>query len=331
MLGPEVRAPEPPAEPWRKRLLNMAQLVDEFDAAAPIPWVLEPLVIPGTLAIVVGQGGSGKTWVLHEAAHAVATGTARAGMVANHGGSRALIIDAEMGPWLTVQRFKQQGYDIENTQVLDATGLNLSSQTDRQELWSIIVALAPQFIGWDSLAALTAGADENGKETGDLLNWVRTVHQQVPSQPAGLMIHHAGWKEERTRGSSTIRDRVDAVWYFKQSQDDEHVRELSCHGTQLKAPRWCRPPEPLYMRLRPEGGLAGADRPKPAAEAKQETEAAALKAAIRTGEITSKRKAKEALGAPGMDNAKISRLLEQIGAHQIDGVFTLGASDGPAT
>lgn len=263
--------PAAPAAAWEQWRLNMAAEVAAFNPRAEPPWTLEPLVIPGALAVVAGQGGGGKTWVLHEAAHAVVSGATHTGMQRRNGAAKALIIDAEMGRWLTVQRFAQQGYDT-SIDVLDATGrVNLTDPTQRQLLHDAILALDPDFIGLDSLAALTPGADENSRDIAQFVGWLRKVCKGSDSvRPrAGMLLHHAGWKEERTRGSSAIRDSCDAVWYLRSIADGEvepdesTLRELTCRGVALKAPRWAAPPSPLYLRLRESGGLVAAERPDP--------------------------------------------------------------------
>jgi hypothetical protein len=243
-----VRAPQ--EEGWRKRLLDMPRLIKAHDPNAPKPWVVEPFAIKGTLAIVAGKGGAGKTWVMHEAAAAVAEGSERAGMRGHTGG--ALIFDGEMGEWLTVDRFKTQCYP-DTIDVFNAQGLDLRTDEHRQLVKEAVFGLMPSFIGFDSLKALTPTGHENeSDDMGPVVNWIRWLCDQVKA--AGMLIHHAGWKEDRTRGSSAIKDRADTVWYLS-TPDEEGRQRLTCHGGDLKAPRWQRPPDDIWVRIREKGGL----------------------------------------------------------------------------
>lgn len=256
MPGP-VAGPPAPDRPWAGRFLDLERLVAAHDPGAAPPWVVEPLIITGTLAVVAGKGGAGKTWIMHEAADAVQRGRSRAGLRGTAG--RAMIIDAEMGSWLTVDRFASQGYSTDVT-VFDAQGLDLSQPEGRELVWGAMSEVRPTFVGIDSLKALTPGGKENDSDDmGPVVNWLRVAINKLGA--AGLLVHHAGWKEDRTRGSSAIKDRVDAVWYLGAAEEPGDPQRLSCHGADLKAPRWSRPPDDMWLRLRPEGGFETTDRP----------------------------------------------------------------------
>jgi len=321
-----MAAVETPKAPWEHWVLNMEREVAAFDPHAEPDWILKPIVIPGTLAVVAGQGGGGKTWLLHEAANAVQRGSDAAGMQGKPG--RALIVDAEMGRWLTVQRFAQQGYSTD-IQVLEVSGkVNLTKADQREQLYAAIEALDPDFIGFDSLARLTAGADENGKDIADFVDWIRNVCLQ--RKIAGMLLHHAGWSEERTRGSSAIRDSCDTVWYLKAIDDGEipadesTVRELTCRGVALKAPRWARPPAPIYMRLRESGGLESASKPPSKKEAVELSKESRLIAALMAGDIRSKMDAAHAVDATTEATGK--NWLDKVGAHYADGLWSLNGN-----
>ena len=286
-------APLTPAQAWKARRLDLPSLVAAHDPRAPKPWVVEPFAIKGTLAVLAGKGGVGKTWVMHEAAAAVAEGTYRAGLRGAAAG-RAVIFDAEMGQWLTVDRFASQQYPT-SIEVVNAQGLDLRTEEGRAIVWAALDELQPAFVGFDSLKALTPSGKENeSDDMGPVVNWIRAALDQLESKPAGLLLHHAGWKEDRTRGSSAIKDRVDAVWYLN-SPEDDGTQKLSCRGADLKAPRWCRPPDDLFVRLREEGGLELADAP-PSREERESSRDEEIVALIKDSRGLSGRVVAEQLG-----------------------------------
>lgn len=304
-------APEAP-DPYAGRLLDMKKLTGAFDPHAPVPWRVRPFVLDETLAIVAGKGGAGKTWVIHHAADAVLRGRSAAGITGTQGG--ALIIDAEMGPYLTTKRFSEQNYSTD-IQVFDAGGMDLKSDKDRQMVRDVVMDLKPNFLGFDSLRALVPSAKENDSDDmGPVVTWIRWLVRT--SGAAGLLIHHAGWKEDRTRGSSAIKDQADAVWYMSVS-DEEGGRRLSCRGADLKSPRWSEPPEDIYVQIGKHGGLHGSDAPVDKEVAMTEK----ILEAIRTGEYTSGRQLADHLGVSqgGSFRAVLKSLAEDQVIGQPDG------------
>jgi hypothetical protein len=300
-------APEVPAQPWASRLLDMAALVERFDPSALPPWRVHPFVLDGTLAIVAGKGGAGKTWVIHEAANAVVRGSSAAGMRAS--GGTALIIDAEMGEYLTTKRFSEQNYSPQ-IQVFNAMGLDLKDPDARTMVRDMVLELKPAFLGWDSLRALVPSAKENDSDDmGPVVTWIRWLTRQVNA--GSILVHHAGWKEDRTRGSSAIKDQADAVWYMA-TVDDEGGKKLSCKGTDLKPPRWCEPPDDIYVKIGANGGLQGGQPPidKEAAMAQKILEV------VSENSLTSGNQIAEQLGINGSSTA-FRRTLKRLEAEQI--------------
>lgn len=301
--------------PYAGRLRNMHELVAAFDPSQPVPWRIRPFALDGTLAIVAGKGGAGKTWVIHEAANAVQTGSVRAGLAGTRGSS--LIIDAEMGEYLTTKRFAEQKYSTD-IQVFDALGMDLKADKSARDLIrDAVMDLKPNLVAFDSLRALTPSAKENDSDDmGPVVTWMRWLVRE--SGAAGILIHHAGWKEDRTRGSSAIKDQADAVWYMS-SVDEEGSKRLSCRGADLKPPRWAEPPDDIYVRIGKGGGLEGGERPVDKEVAMTDQ----ILTAVQTGKYTSGRSIAEAIGVNGTGNA-FTKKMKQL---RDEGI--IGQPDGP--
>lgn len=293
------KAPETPS--WQSRILDLPKLVEDHDPDAPRPWVVEPLVIDGTLGIVAGKSGAGKTWVVHEAADAVARGTVKAGLM-GYGPRPVLIIDAEMGQWLTVDRFKSQGYctDPNLMHVFNAQGMDLKRTEDRQMIWDAALAILGNggLLIVDSLRAIVPSAKENDSDDmAPVVTWLKNLCRKTGA--AGLLIHHSGWREERTRGSSAIKDQADTIWYL--GANDDGVLRLTCQGPDLKAPRWGPPPRDLYLRLQDTGGLVTADSPRERATERREAVLRAISDA-------------DEQGSPLKTKADVARAMGQVSA-----------------
>lgn len=293
-------------------MLDIERLVADHDPNAPKPWVVEPLIIAGMLAIVAGKGGVGKTWVVHEAADAVARGITKAGM-RGVGPLPVLIIDAEMGEWLTTDRFKTQGYSTD-IHVFNAQGMDLRKAEDRQQVWDAAMEILGPGGGLlcvDSLRAIVPSARENDSDDmGPVVTWIRQLCRKTNA--AGILVHHAGWREERTRGSSAIKDQADTVWYLGKGDAESATLRLTCDGADLKAPRWGPPPRDLFLRMGPNGGLLLAGEPVDNTEALREDVLRVVREAEeKEAPLTSKLEIGRALGRVGK-NQRVADAITQL-------------------
>jgi AAA domain len=89
----------------------------------PTPWRCHDVVADGTLTIVGGKAGDGKSWFALALAIGVARGKPVAGIRCELG--VALIVDGEMGPSMYIERLRTAGIGPE-IELRDAMGLDLS-------------------------------------------------------------------------------------------------------------------------------------------------------------------------------------------------------------
>lgn len=89
--GPGGRAPE---DRYTGRHVDLGPLLAA--PPKPIPWRVRDLLADGTVTIVSGASGSGKSWLAQALCTGVARGTPVAGLACARG--RALYVDGEMGP-----------------------------------------------------------------------------------------------------------------------------------------------------------------------------------------------------------------------------------------
>lgn len=276
-MAPKMTPDEPP-DPFGGRVYDLRALLEA--ERKPIPWRTEPLTADGTLTILSARAGTGKTWVMHELANSVLNGTPAPGFGTAPG--RALIFDAEMGEYLTVERFRSQGYSRDIT-VFNAMGMDLKRDEDR----AVIVAAARLFIGehgggfvgFDSLRRMCPSAKENDSDDmAGVVAWMAWLMRDVNG--AGLLVHHEGWGAKRSRGSSSIVDQADAAWGLHKASEEDEVLKLSCDGDGAKKPRYCAPPEAIFLRIGTAGGLVASEPPKSQLQKHRD----AILQAIRDGE-----------------------------------------------
>src|SRR5207253_732836 len=107
------------------RRVDVARLLSQPRRSTP--WRCGELVADGTLTIISGQSGDGKSWLALSLAVGVARGVSVAGIPCLPG--TALYIDAEMGQMQFVDRMRDAGVGAE-IELRDAMGLDLSRDDD---------------------------------------------------------------------------------------------------------------------------------------------------------------------------------------------------------
>jgi archaellum biogenesis ATPase FlaH len=227
----------------------------------PIPWRVHDVVADGTLTIVSGESGAGKSWLAQALCTGVARGRAVAGLPCVKG--TALYIDAEMGPRMFVdQRLRPTGAKIAEFKYVDAMGLDISTPGDLAWVRGQIEQTGANLVVIDSLRRLTPSKSEN--DSDDMAPAVAALAKLARDSGAAIvLVHHKGDSEKFFRGSTAIKDQADALFALLRDPDGEHApRRLRCRGGKGKM-RYAPEPPDVYLDISPEeGGVAGSDPPE---------------------------------------------------------------------
>jgi archaellum biogenesis ATPase FlaH len=247
----------------------------------PIPWRVHGVVADGTLTIVSGESGAGKSWLAQALCTGVARGHTVAGLLCEKG--TALYIDAEMGPRMFVdQRLRPTGVKTAEFAYIDAMGLDISRPGDLAWIRGEIERTGANLVVIDSLCRLTPSKSEN--DSDDMAPAVSALAKLARDTNAAIvLVHHKGDSEKFFRGSTAIKDQADALVALLRDPDDEHApRLLRCRGGRGKM-RYALEPPDVYLHISPEeGGVAGSDPPEDAGPQVpiREAVALAIKAAL---------------------------------------------------
>ena len=251
----------PPAEQDRYdgRVVDLDALLAK--PPEPIPWRVHDIVADGTLTIISGESGAGKSWLAQALCTGVARGHAVAGLLCAKG--KALYIDAEMGPRMFVdQRLRPTGVKTAEFAYIDAMGLDISTPGDLAWVRGEIERTGAHFVVIDSLRRLTPSKSEN--DSDDMAPAVSALAKLARDTNAAIvLVHHKGDSEKFFRGSTAIKDQADALFALLRDPDDEHApRRLRCRGGRGKM-RYAPEPPDIYLDINPEeGGVAGSDPPE---------------------------------------------------------------------
>jgi hypothetical protein len=259
--GPDPREPDqystPQGDPrYAGRRVDIAALLARPDT--PTRWRCHEIVADGTLTILTGRSGDGKSWLALRLAAGVARGEVVAGIACKRG--TALIIDGEMGEQMYIKRLRKAGIGPE-IELRDAMGLDLSLPRDLQWLRGEIEGTKARLVVIDSLRRLVPSKREN--DSDDMAPTVASLAKLArDTDSAILLVHHMGDSEDKFyRGSSAIKDQADALFALLRDDEEDDLRRLTCREGKGKM-RYEAEPDDRYFHFA-ESGITNVDAPEP--------------------------------------------------------------------
>lgn len=187
----------------------------------PIDWIVEGLIAPGTITLLVGEPGSGKTWATLSMATCIASGRDWVGHKVAQG--RTLFIDEESGALPIKRRIARLmgGYGIEDDIPLNyvsMAGFDLRRKAGVQKFRELIGRAQPDVIIIDALADVMAGGDENSvKDVQPVFSALRQIVNDY--QVTIVIIHHSN-RNGSYRGSSAMKGAVDVLLNIDSGPND---------------------------------------------------------------------------------------------------------------
>ena len=177
----------------------------------PICYLVEGFISQGSVTIVTGEAGDGKTWSLLDLGVCVAGGIPWIGDHQTKQGN-VLFIDEESGLTRFNLRLNKvmSGHGVDGSLPLYYTSLSLFDLTkngDIQELDRLVKQFNVSLVIVDALMDVTPGADENlVKDMSPVMAGLRTIAEV--NKVAIVLIHHNN-KRGGYRGSTAIKGAVD--------------------------------------------------------------------------------------------------------------------------
>jgi len=223
----ESRAPLTPL-----RVYSVAELLVE----PSIDWLTNNIVARSTVTVFGGDGGVGKSATLIELATCIARGTPFLGQFPTVQG-KTLYVAAEgragYGPRLNAVR-RSHGAFPESGFALVDEGVSLTNDASMAQLCTFVADGGFDLVILDTLSQLAQVDSEN-----DSAQMARVISQakRITTARAGtsvLIAAHTNKASGTLRGSSAIRDNVDAVWMFKGTKDAFSLSNKQENGGKMR-------------------------------------------------------------------------------------------------
>ncbi len=185
---------------------------DAYKDIKPINWIIEDLIASETINMLVGDGGTKKTFISLWMAVCISNGLDFLGFKSKK--SKVLYIDEEMGESFFLQRIRacEEGAQTQakNPMLISSCfGFNLTRNADIQELEDLISENGVDLVILDAFSSMMGDSDENlSKDTSPFFLNLRQICKN--EKCAFLIIHHTN-KTNSYRGSTDIKSKVDLL------------------------------------------------------------------------------------------------------------------------
>lgn len=198
---------------------------EALEPQPPVDWIIDRLFAAGSVAALVGEGGSKKTWAALDAAVAVAAGARWLDFDTQRG--MVLIVDEESGRHRLNRRLADvlHGHGVAGDPAIayvSLAGFNLwQSPDDALALHDLVRSVSARLVVVDALADVLLGGDENSAtDTQKVFHALRVVAEA--EQCAVVVIHHSN-KAGAYRGSTAIKAAVDLLVNVESKPDDARI------------------------------------------------------------------------------------------------------------
>ena len=185
---------------------------DALKPQAPLDWIVQDILSAGSVSMLVGDAGSGKTYMALDLAVSVARSKPWLGYAVN--GGPVLWVDEESGNRRLSLRLGDvlRGHDAGPETPIAYTTLNrfdLWQQGDVFALAAAILRHKARLVVFDALMELLPGRDENTVK--DVLPGLLALRNIAEATGAALLVIHHANKAGGYRGSSAIKGAVDLL------------------------------------------------------------------------------------------------------------------------
>jgi hypothetical protein len=209
--------------------------IDRLANSRPPKPMLGDFILAGTTALLVGEGGTGKTYfALQFALSVMFREYSFCGQEIGATGG-VFYVDSDMGEWAMANRvralMRERGWFLDDTTHLQFW-YDVESIVEGEEFAPAVIEERPALIVIDNLRDSTAGLDmDNNSDAVRFFAWIRGVRKQISDavtdgyQPTILLVHHAAKhtngklrSNDVQSGAGAITNAVDSVFHLSKSE-----------------------------------------------------------------------------------------------------------------
>lgn len=198
---------------------------DQFMQAKPAAWIIKGLLPQAGLAVVFGESGSGKSFLVTDMALAITRGTEWRGKRVRQGAVAYVCAEGVSGFRNRLQAYRQKVARELGPFFVLGDAPNIVDQKVVDSLINALKALGTlSVVAVDTFAQVTPGANENsGEDMGKALANCRRIHAATGALV--LLVHHSGKDATRgARGWSGLKAAADAELEVMRDDDRRAVR-----------------------------------------------------------------------------------------------------------
>lgn len=183
---------------------------------APVPWLVQHLLIDGSLITLLGPSGSLKSFIALDILASAATGSPYHGKRTNHGATYYICTEGNVARRLKAWSIVRDASLSEAPLFISTSAIGLTDPLNAAAVAAEVQRLStdtgtkPRLVVIDTLARCFGAGDENS--ASDVGQFVANVDKHIRQffGCAVLIVHHTGLADSgRARGSSALRAAVD--------------------------------------------------------------------------------------------------------------------------
>ncbi len=211
---------EPEVDEKKEKRPLLIRLADLCSNPTLVEWTIRDIMEHQTLALIFGESGAGKSYVVLDMAFCVASGTSWHGHTVKKGPVVYVAGEGHAGVKRRLLALVEQHFaNIDEIELyVSRKSVALSDQTSVGALVNEINSIPekPVLVVIDTLARATAGLDENSaRDMGEFIQVCDLIKDQY--QCTVLLVHHTGLADkQRARGSSAIKAALDVEISIRQ-------------------------------------------------------------------------------------------------------------------
>lgn len=211
--------------PWLERA---SDLLAEPDPG-PTPYLVDELLVEGSVAAIQGAPKAGKTWLILELVVAIVPGRPAFGRFEIPTPGPVILVLEESGRKALHRRLGALacGYGIRPDELADLhyaanRRVRLDDLEWQEKLVSAVQGIGPAAVFFDPLARMKLPTrDENAqKEISVLLDFMRYLRDEAPRPCSVVFCHHTGHSGEHLRGSSDLESYWESKITLKRTDDE---------------------------------------------------------------------------------------------------------------